>query len=284
MASWVINIARNFSQHWDYLRRDEVWDMPKRYKIRQGDFVYFRISGGPILGQTVATSDARPLVSSDDVPWTNGRDPYTTRFELRMISDQPLSNPSWSSISARLSKSPPLMAPRSWTSPGDEAVFASLFGGRELTPEESLDDEKRAKILADLSKDERIRARQMIALRQGQSGFRKALLSAYSVTCAVTGTATERVLEAAHIAPYKGAHTNQTSNGLLLRADIHTLFDLHLLTITPDHVVRVAADVDDAEYARLNGRELACLPGTLTDLPDGQQLAEHNAKCAWLSR
>lgn len=283
MASWVINIARDFSKHWDYLRRDGVWDMPKNFKIRQHDLVYFRISGGPILGQAVATSDARPLTLNDAVPWTNGRQPYTTRFELKMLSDEPTTTPPWATVSARLSSSPPLMGPRSWDSPDDEAVFASLFAARELTPEESLDDKKRAEILDDLSKDERIRARQLIALRQGQSGFRRALLSAYSGTCAVTGTATERVLEAAHIAPYKGAHTNQTSNGILLRADIHTLFDLHLLTITPDHLVHVASEIGDESYRDLNGKTLARLPVSLSDLPSGAQLGAHNDKCSWLA-
>ena len=162
-------------------------------------------------------------------------------------------------------------------------MLASYFAPRELTPDEALDDAKRAEILADLSKDARILALQIVALRQGQPAFRRSLLTAYSGACAVTGTATERVLEAAHIAPYKGEHTNRSSNGLLLRADIHTLFDLHLVTITPDHVVHVSAEVGDAEYSQYDGQGLARLPTMLTDLPDGEQLAKHNDECTWLA-
>ena len=41
----------------------------------------------------------------------------------------------------------------------------------------------------------------------------------------------EDVLEAAHIIAYKGPETNHLENGLLLRADMHTLFDLKLIAI-----------------------------------------------------
>lgn len=70
-----------------------------------------------------------------------------------------------------------------------------------------------------------------IKSRRGQASFRNALLQAYSQTCFITGCKTEHVLEAAHIVPH-GDETNYcVFNGLLLRADIHTLFDLELLSI-----------------------------------------------------
>ena len=65
-----------------------------------------------------------------------------------------------------------------------------------------------------------------IVQRQGQSKFRQELLAAYNSRCAITGCDIEPALEAAHIIPYKGTETNCPQNGLLLRADIHTLFDL----------------------------------------------------------
>ena len=74
----------------------------------------------------------------------------------------------------------------------------------------------------------------MVALRQGQPQFRKSLLTAYRSRCAITGTAVESVLEAAHIWPHKGEQTNEVWNGLLLRADLHTLFDLLHLTVEAD--------------------------------------------------
>jgi putative restriction endonuclease len=81
--------------------------------------------------------------------------------------------------------------------------------------------------------DARRRIEATIVLRRGQSAFRDRLLEAYGRRCAITGCDAEEALEAAHIVPYKGEHTNLPSNGILLRADLHTLFDLGLLTIDP---------------------------------------------------
>jgi hypothetical protein len=64
-------------------------------------------------------------------------------------------------------------------------------------------------------------------------------------------------LEAAHIRPYKGDLTNQIGNGLLLRADIHTLFDLYLITVNPDTMqIRIAPELIDTTYDELEGRHL----------------------------
>lgn len=73
----------------------------------------------------------------------------------------------------------------------------------------------------------------------------------------VTGTALASVIDAAHIVPYNGAATNALSNGLLLRKDIHALFDAGLLTIGPDLVVYVSAGVDDPFYRSLDGKKLS---------------------------
>jgi putative restriction endonuclease len=72
-----------------------------------------------------------------------------------------------------------------------------------------------------------------IAIRQGQTKFRNALLLAYQRRCAISGCDAEPVLEAAHITPFRGQDTNHIQNGLLLRSDIHTLFDRGLLGINP---------------------------------------------------
>jgi putative restriction endonuclease len=72
---------------------------------------------------------------------------------------------------------------------------------------------------------------QSVARRSGQPEFRKKLLKAYGRRCAITGTRAEFVLEAAHIISYKGDATDHLQNGLLLRSDIHTLFDLGLIAI-----------------------------------------------------
>lgn len=70
--------------------------------------------------------------------------------------------------------------------------------------------------------------------RQGQSRFRKDLLKAYKGRCVITGCDIEAALEAAHIIPYCLTKDNNIFNGLLLRADLHTLFDFNLIVIDPD--------------------------------------------------
>ncbi len=96
-----------------------------------------------------------------------------------------------------------------------------------------------------------------VKARRGQWKFRRALIKRYGSACLVTGSQTMDLLEAAHIVPYRGEEYNDPSNGLLLRADIHTLFDLNLLRIEPK-TCRIALDskVRDEEYRRFHGRYL----------------------------
>jgi putative restriction endonuclease len=289
MASWVITISKQYAQHWDYARRDGVWDMPKRFKIRNGDTVYFRVSGGPLIGQGIATTDARPLMLEDDVPWDDGRDPYTTRFTFRLLSDEPLATPSWGKVGPRLTKNPPLQGPRSWTAAEDEAVLASFFPHASGSPLETALQE----VLQDagldvpaldvdaLDQDLRDFAEQVRAVRAGQARFRRQLLDVYH-SCAVTGTEVERVLDAAHISPFSGDLSNDVSNGMMLRRDIHRLFDDHLLTVTPEYTVRVTPELWGSEYTALDGRALMALPTQDRHRPSPELLRKHNMKCAWL--
>jgi hypothetical protein len=92
-----------------------------------------------------------------------------------------------------------------------------------------------------------------VAARRGQSKFRKGLLTAYDAKCCISGCAIEDLLEAAHITPHKDHATDVLDNGLLLRADLHTLFDLGLLRVNPQtlkvdlHPV-VRADPDYVDF------------------------------------
>ena len=81
--------------------------------------------------------------------------------------------------------------------------------------------------------DQRQRTTQEVVARLGQGRFRDMLLSAYGGKCAVTGCSIPEVLEAAHIIPYSGDPSDHVCNGLLLRSDIHMLFDAHLIAIDP---------------------------------------------------
>ncbi len=87
--------------------------------------------------------------------------------------------------------------------------------------------------------------------RQGQGTFRNDLMSTYGERCAITGCEIKALLEAAHILPYRGPATNHVTNGLLLRADIHTLFDLGLVWITDDGQVHSHDDLSGTNYAEL---------------------------------
>ena len=89
--------------------------------------------------------------------------------------------------------------------------------------------------------------------RKGQSKFRQALIKVYQGTCAITGCDEESALEAAHIIRYSDAGTNHPSNGMLLRADIHTLFDKSLLSVNPqNYEVIVSPKLLGTSYTELN--------------------------------
>lgn len=102
--------------------------------------------------------------------------------------------------------------------------------------------------------DGRRRVIQEVVRRQGQPEFRNRLLSAYGETCAVTGCNVPAVLQAAHISPYLGPHSNSVQNGLLLRADIHTLFDIGLLKITVEGRIEVDSGLAGSIYEQYHGR------------------------------
>jgi hypothetical protein len=108
--------------------------------------------------------------------------------------------------------------------------------------------------------DERELIDQQIRARRGQQQFRNALRQRYGDQCVITGCEVLALLEAAHIKPYRGVDDNNAENGLLLRADIHTLFDLYLLGIEPDGLgINLApAIANDSVYGKLAGKALLC--------------------------
>lgn len=106
-------------------------------------------------------------------------------------------------------------------------------------------------------KDDLKRKLREIVQRRGQSAFRENLIHAYSGCCAVTDCNAVEALEAAHIIRYSGHESNHPSNGLLLRADIHTLFDLQLIGINPEErSIVIAEPLIGSNYEDLEGRTL----------------------------
>ena len=91
--------------------------------------------------------------------------------------------------------------------------------------------------------------------RPGQGTFRKKLLKRFGSRCAITGTAVEEVLEAAHIVNYRSRIDDNPQNGLLLRSDIHALFDNYLIGIEPiEKRVHLHPLLHNTEYSKYDGK------------------------------
>lgn len=157
--------------------------------------------------------------------------------------------------------------------------------GREVTLAEAALEEAREEIAAEpvepitSDHDGRKRVMREIVAREGQGDFRDGLLAAYGRRCAVTGCAVEEILEAAHIRPYRGEHTHRTDNGLLLRADIHTLFDKGLIWIDATGRIQIAERLAGSEYEQWREQELR-LPAAPSCRPHADHLAYHRTTAA----
>ena len=123
--------------------------------------------------------------------------------------------------------------------------------------------------------DARERVVASIIRRRGQPDFRQRLIAAYTGRCAVSQCSALEALEAAHILPYNGPATNHITNGLLLRADLHTLFDLGLLAVLSEAMtVLVSPSLASTEYAKLAGKPLS-LPKKAAWHPNRPALDRH---------
>ncbi|MBL6082279.1 HNH endonuclease [Belnapia sp. T18] len=124
------------------------------------------------------------------------------------------------------------------------------------------------------AKDAREKVLRAIKTRRGQKGFRDALLKAYSGRCAITGCSVLDVLEASHITPYLGPETNHVTNGILLRADLHTLYDCGLFAIDPGTLkVIIAPLLETSSYRKINNRPLR-LPASPSESPSKKALRQ----------
>lgn len=114
--------------------------------------------------------------------------------------------------------------------------------------------------------------------RLGQGAFRVVVTDAYERHCAVTGERTLPVLEAAHIRPVAAGGEHRTDNGLLLRSDIHTLFDRGYVTVTPDYQFRVS---DRLRGDWHNGRVYYALNKKPIRLPRDARLRPSRHELEW---
>ncbi len=291
MSVRVITIDKNYPQHWDYAKSNGFWDLQfESTLLHPGDDVFFWVTGTPgrVIGRATVTTPIRELHGTEPHAW-DPTDPrrgeYTHRIGLDDFIDLD-ETIRWGEVRAATGAggrlNPVTAIPdrgRTWfewrmgvaTADPFEAAVEALASDTywERMDVEVMTDDRRERIPAS------------VVIRRGQRRFRDALLAAFDRRCAVTGCSVVELLEAAHISPYKGDHTDRPDNGLLLRSDIHTLFDLDLLTIrATDLTVAVAPVVDDPLYQDLEGRLLRSRGDRVG--PNRDLLAKHNGRCVWL--
>ena len=122
----------------------------------------------------------------------------------------------------------------------------------------------------------------LIRPRLGQGAFRVIVTDNYTRRCAVTGERTLPALDAAHIRPYADHGEHEPSNGLLLRRDIHSLFDRGYVTVTPTRRFEVSRRIRDEfengrDYYAMHGTEIR-VPEQIELQPDPDALRWHNEK------
>ncbi len=132
-----------------------------------------------------------------------------------------------------------------------------------------------------LSRDSRKLTETIQVVRQGQAAFRAQLLQAYEGKCALTGFDLPEALEAAHISPFRGKQTNILGNGLLLRADIHGLFDAGVIGFNPkDRRVMLSKQAKESRYAGELNKKALREPNNPRCRPIVELLAQHLLKWA----
>ena len=131
-----------------------------------------------------------------------------------------------------------------------------------------------------MHQEPRYGAPQLVSPRLGQGTFRVSVMDAYQRACAVTQEHSLPALEAAHIQPFAEKGPQDVRNGILLRADLHRLFDQGYLTITTGHRLEVSprlkADYDNGRtYYPLHGAKLM-VPRAAQERPTPEFIQWHN--------
>lgn len=241
------------------------WDVGGNTKIQTGDRAFMMR-----VGNNQGITGAGWIVSSpaQGPHWRTDKPGETYSFVMVVFDDlyeHPL---------VRLDElSRPPFGGHRWTPHQSGTVIPELFAtalesrwsavaGEALLVEDQLSEDQTRRnkdgefIPSDLE-DARKRIVAAIVVRQGQGEFRKGLLEAYQRSCAITGCNTVEALEAAHLVPYLGPITNCVTNGVLLRADIHTLFDLGLLSVNPDdYRILISKRLAGSPYQELAGQQM----------------------------
>lgn len=282
MAGFVIPIGTGRQPNWTLAKEHSIWALVKNFRIQAGDDLFFWQAQEGLIAYARATTDSMPVLEDDSLPWPDHAEVgYKWSFNFRLI-DEPASpvETQWKLIQEHLGSKDIPNKPALRIDTSRVPVFVEMFGDPSI--DGPPDDELAEPDLdpAALARDLRPYAVRAIRQRLGQASFRSALISEHGARCMVTGCDVPAVVEAAHIRPYKGPHTNVVGNGLLLRSDIHTLFDLYLLTILPSGQISLAPPLRTSPFGSLDGTQLASKSSK--NVPSASALADHNAKCSWL--
>lgn len=251
------------------------WSCGNTKRIRPGDRVFLMRQGTNrgLIGSGFATSGAIA-----DQHWDDSRDDTANYIEFqsdalvqtedrltveRLIRED--FGVPWNSLYASGVQVPPESVnrlERLWT-----AHLLKL--GRSVSADSTVATEDQPSSPEGGEVDRVLRA---IIQRRGQPTFRERLLAAYKCRCAITGCDAAAALEAAHIQPYRGASSCRVTNGLLLRADIHTLFDLNLLGIEPTSLkIVLSPELRKSCLKELHGKRLT-LPDDIRHHPSKDAL------------
>jgi len=135
--------------------------------------------------------------------------------------------------------------------------------------------------LCEHESSERYGKEQIVKPRLGQGAFRVLVTDAYNRKCSVTGEKTLPVLDAAHIKSFSSNGPNSADNGLLLRTDIHKLFDKGYITVNDEYKVEVSKRLNEDYgngkiYYYFHGRKLFNIPENKYDIPAKEFLYWHN--------
>lgn len=273
MSSWVIPSSAERPENVRIGFDHGQWGMRQNRAIARGDLIYFWQSGASFVALGRATTDVF-AAEPDDAPWNDGVE-YTHRFGLELVSDAPTSAPTWTQVASDLGVGGSIQGPRPFDGSAQEEALLSYFTASRpvdtLVPPHQLDVEG-------LSRDQRRHVQVMAAMREGQADFRRKVEAAYDHCCAVTGTRAPGTLDAAHIVRFRGLQSHDVRNGLLLRVDIHRLFDAGLLDVVPSagggfHVELHPSLHSDSTYGKLH--RAALRQPTLNAAPDPGALQRH---------
>ncbi len=285
MTGWVGAIAVGTDANWDICKAHSLWGTPSGSgaRVLRGDDLFLWKSGEGWLAHCRATTDARRPRDVTEVPWPEPQR-YRYLFGIEVLSEPPVPIAMRGAEGAALAGLQATIRLGQFPALDDRstAAVAALFEPLPGTVDSALSDLLRAAgIELSPTVDERDYAQRLIAIRRGQQGFRQNLLRAFDRTCCVSGSRVEATLEAAHIRPYRGTGSHVAGNGLLLRADLHTLFDLRLMTVLPYGTVRMSPELRGSEYEDFNERQIR-RPVDAAHAPDMAALTDHNALCTWL--